>query len=327
MATLADVIGHPGCRLQSVNLGHNHLHRVALLADALKRSRITDLNLSKNRLREAHTVALISAVPQTPIQCLNLSGIPFCTDLAFHLRHSYRTHSRTFRLRELVLTNYDISLDPALEAFLGNLEQVPVQVLDLSKCNLGDTRGAMVAKFLPESHLTTLRLESNGLAGAFAIQMAQALPATPNLTSLSLKNNKFGLEGKRSLFQALRRCNLTHLNLSGHGLDKYDMYPLAEVLPQTKIEELYLAHNSIPDEGAALLARVVRQSHSLCRLDLRNNRICGLGANILAKAKRDSGSAVALQLQANCIDEETEHALSNIQGLDCRLQRTHSPRM
>ncbi|XP_027725272.1 protein NLRC5 isoform X3 [Vombatus ursinus] len=214
--------------------------------------------------------------------------------------------------------------------------------IDLSWNGISPTGGQKLAEALTLCvQVEELHLGANTMGDLMAIRLAQNLPQ--NLKVLYLCSNQIGTEGTLSLGQALARCQsieevsleenifaegilplskgllkLRKINLTSCKINDQMTKPLASSLVLCHdLEEILLAWNSLGNEGATELARVLPQMNQLKKLDLEGNQIGSLGAQLLAKGlAKGPGIQVICSLWKNPVPKDTAQLL---QSQDPRL--------
>jgi uncharacterized protein (TIGR02996 family) len=221
---------------------------------------------------------------------------------------------------------------------LGNL-----CTLILDECYMGHGNLRPLAEGEQFPNLTTLSMKGNryGYHEDARIQPADVAmladsPNLANLTSLDVSGNEIDAESLRRLLRSPYLTNLRELNVSANPLSAGAIEQLGEHLAtEVRLHSLALDHNSIGNEGAAVLARArfcaeLRNLNvdtceitsrgvaalarapwmaQLCSLNLDNNTAGANGAHALMQAVA-GGELAALHLRNNGLDEEAVKLLA-----------------
>ena len=186
-----------------------------------------------------------------------------------------------------------------------------VRALHLAFAELDDASAAILAGGVRGAPvLRDLNLRANAIGGAGAVALAAALSAPPadgGLRRLCLGSNVIGLGGASAMGAALahRSCVLTHLDLSGNGIDADGAAALACGLRFSgTLVDLALGFNRIGPSGAGALADALLGAPALTSLELEWNGVGSSGAAALARALALRSAARGLQhlgLSSNAI--------------------------
>ncbi|XP_067406051.1 protein NLRC5 [Emydura macquarii macquarii] len=195
-----------------------------------------------------------------------------------------------------------------------------IEELILSRNQLGDKTAAKLSLSLPRMcHLKILHLQSNNIGSLGGTQLTQALVECPQLEEISLSENSFGEGGIRSLserlpcFTQLRKIDLKFCGISD-GVSKHLALGFSHC---PIIEDIILSWNSLGDEGALELARVLPTMAMLRLLDLDKNCIAARGAKTLAEALAKCCGIQVIRLWSNPVPKDVEESLTK---QDARLQ-------
>ncbi|MEV7192900.1 ribonuclease inhibitor [Streptomyces sp. NPDC093510] len=226
----------------------------------------------------------------------------------------------------------------------------PVRHLLLGTDGLGDAGAADVAGGAGATGVETLYLGCNGITAGGACRIADQLRASPQVvTGVWLKRNPLGPEGGRAAagliasVRALRTLDLVQTGLDaagltvladallaaagtgrrveriflgGNPLGRDGVVPLAELIAQGAVRELYVSAARLGDEGALLLASALDRGPygGLGRLSVASNGIGPRAAARLVTASVGAGvelldlgrvrAAGALGAADNHVDDE-----------------------
>jgi Ran GTPase-activating protein (RanGAP) involved in mRNA processing and transport len=165
---------------------------------------------------------------------------------------------------------------------------------DLSSLNLGgtDLPIADIAEVLRYSvAIESLHLSGNGLGDDGAKQIAAWLETAKakHLIKLDLRYNDIGGTGMEALCcQGLLHTNVAYWHMEGNhiGDDGCAALSKALLLPDFKLQELFLGANQIGADGAIHLAKALKNNNNslLSKLYLEGNHIGHTGATAMAEA-------------------------------------------
>jgi len=137
--------------------------------------------------------------------------------------------------------------------------------------------------------LITLDLESNGIGGKGAAAIGRLLESNKSLLHLSLSRNKIGDRGITYLTNALQSRQLQTLRLLGCDLHDRGALRIAELLKNTSsLCTLDLSFNLFTNEGAASLSDAMIKNRSLKDLMLSYNSFGKRGIEKVIEAYRVS---------------------------------------
>jgi Ran GTPase-activating protein (RanGAP) involved in mRNA processing and transport len=165
---------------------------------------------------------------------------------------------------------------------------------DLSSLNLGGTDLPMadIAEVLGYlGSIESLHLSGNGLGDDGAKQIAAWLETTEpkHLIKLDLRYNDIGGTGMEALCcQGLLHTNVAYWHMEGNRIGDDGCAALSKglLLPNFKLQELFLGANQIGPDGAIHLAAALRNNNNslLSKLYLEGNHIGHTGATAIAEA-------------------------------------------
>ncbi len=128
------------------------------------------------------------------------------------------------------------------------------------------------------------------------------------------------------------------INLIANHLNYKDAWTLYDILKEEQLTRLNLANNQLRDEGAWVVAQLIKIKLSkLTRINLANNEISIRGGQHLLHAIKDNMTIMQLELKGNPIPENTlvliqyylkrnRTALSSQSSQDLSDQKSHTPR-
>jgi hypothetical protein len=238
-------------------------------------------------------------------------------------------------LLSLDLSSRGIASQQLLEIIEKNDERSWTK-LDLSKNNIGELGGLMLADLMTKtSTLTVLNVSSCGLGEPGACSIAEALAVHKQLVHLDLSRNNLGEAGARAVGEALAlngtidTLNISH-NYLGPGGAKYIARGLA---CNQSLHTLDLADNDLREDGLETVGQALSRNHALKSLDLSSNHGTG-GANfdLFAQGLMINSHLEALCLGSNRLAEDAARTLSvalmtnqTLMSLDLKFNRMAGP--
>ncbi|XP_048025518.1 uncharacterized protein LOC125254758 isoform X10 [Megalobrama amblycephala] len=276
--------------LSGRKLGDTRVNQItALLRD--KHCKLNTLKLSDCSIREEGYKALASALRSNPSHLIELdltgndpgqSGVKELNDLLQDQKCKLKT------LRFL-----GPAADEACQYVRGIVSDNPLLLreLNLSKCELGDTRVHQIAALLQDKHC--------------------------KLNTLILNNSDITAEGCRVLTEALNSnpSNLTELNLSGTKLRDSGVKIFSTLFEneQCRLEKLKFNCISITAEGCAALTKAfISNPSNLIELDLSANKLGDSGVTQISTLLENSQCTLKIIRLSDCsISEEGYKALAS----------------
>ncbi|KAK2906718.1 hypothetical protein Q8A67_005703 [Cirrhinus molitorella] len=253
-SVLASVLSSDSSSLKDLDLSNNNLwdSGVKLLSDGLKgNSKLKKLILANCGITEEGYKALASALRPNPSHLIELdltgndpgqSGVKELSDLLQD------------PICQLKLTFLGAVADEACQYLTQIVGKNPLLLreLDLSECELGDTRVNQIAALLQDKHckLKTLMLNNNSIREEDYAVLVSAFISNPS-----------NLKGKK-------------LDLSENKLGNSGVITISRLLQNSKctLQILRLSNCSITEEGYKALASALRSNPShLTELDLTGN--------------------------------------------------------
>ncbi|XP_073700578.1 ribonuclease inhibitor-like [Garra rufa] len=209
--------------LKEMDLSNSRLLNsgVKEICEALKKSTLKILKLSNCSITEEGFKALASALRSNPSHLIELdltgndpgqSGVEELLILLQNQKYSLKT------LR--LLQNPDA--DEAYQFVIKQVGKNPLlqRELNLSRCELGDTRVNQIAALLQDKHcqLSTLILRDCGLTEESCSALAKVLRSNTSLKELDMSNNILQDSGVKKLQNGLENtnCKLEKLRLQSH---------------------------------------------------------------------------------------------------------------
>jgi len=218
-------------------------HGLAIIAQALRTSNVTQLSLCNCDLVSAHP--------------LTQAFVFSCVVTVLDLRHN------------------DIG-DEGAKDLAKAMEQTGCCLVSLSlgHCGITDEGVKHLAVSMAKySFLHDLDLKGNNIGPEGVEALTMAITHRPGLVSLDLKENMVGNEGAASIAAALSNKNsLTDLNLSDNEIGDDGALMLARSLTiNDQMKRLHLNANDIGDSGALEFRRALQYNNTLMYLDLSRN--------------------------------------------------------
>uniref|UniRef100_A0A8C1MFR5 Uncharacterized protein n=1 Tax=Cyprinus carpio TaxID=7962 RepID=A0A8C1MFR5_CYPCA len=250
-SALASLLRSDSSSLKDLDLSNNNLQDsgIKLLSDGLKENcNLKKLRLLNCSITEEGYKALSSALKSNPSHLIELdltgndpgqSGVKQLTDLL-------QDPNCQLKLRFL-----GPAADEACQYVTGIVGKNPLLLreLNLSDCELGDTRVKQIAALLRDKHC--------------------------QLNIIKLNNINITAEGCATLILAiyLNPSNLKELDLSGNKLGNSEIEMICHLLknPQFRLEKLRLSDCSITGESYETLTSALRSNSYLIELDLTGN--------------------------------------------------------
>ena len=140
---------------------------------------------------------------------------------------------------------------------------------------------------------------------------------------LVLKNNKISAVGALILAKALHKnATLTELYLTQNEISDDGVKFLAEALEtnNNRLQQLGLGWNTITDQGAEHLAKMLKENTRLRGLGLFNNEIGDRGVRRLARAIEKHTTS----LQGLCLDENSSVTGASVDSLVDMIKHSQS---
>lgn len=255
-----------------------------------------------------------------------------CTVRVFGVHQCHLDASAVAQLKTLFRSSngnmQEITLSESISstAMLAEITQslhrnTAITFLDISKCFFDPRLGARHIRDLMHRnrHMTRLDIDRNQLGPAGATEIANGLMHNRTLRHLDVSICDLGDVGAILLTAAVAtHPTLSHLVMCGNDITKtgidFFVRTMTQLDEQPKLEHLILNMNTIGDEGAFLLAALLRRSNSLKALHVAHCGLTGEGfAALMVGLKENTG---LLRLDADEIEvgdtlpEQASHALA-----------------
>ncbi|XP_059523158.1 NACHT, LRR and PYD domains-containing protein 13 [Myotis daubentonii] len=301
MRKLCYELRNPRCKLQRLTCKSITPVRVLKELDLLLHGniRLTHLNLSSNKLGVALSLMLFRT-----------------------LRHS------ECKLKYLCLEKCSLSAARAEEvaSVLSSTQRTARLCLAFNQLQDKGLQWLCASLILPGCALRRLVLCSCELGAPSGRHLADALLQNQGLTHLSLRRNRLGDEGVRSLSEALshKDCSLQNLDLSECAFGEEGCWVLAEALGcNSGLKVLDVGGNRIQDAGGKrLCAALKRPSCTLNTLGLESCSLTSACCKDLSSALSVRKSLVNLNLLGNDLGPEGVNTLwKSLQKPSCKLQK------
>ncbi|XP_005876070.1 PREDICTED: NACHT, LRR and PYD domains-containing protein 13 [Myotis brandtii] len=345
MRKLCYELRNPRCKLQRLTCKSitpvRVLKELVLLLHG--NNRLTHLNLSSNKLGVALSMMIFRTLKHSACKLKYL-----CLFMELNKNAS---------LRFLSLGDNDLS-NIEVKSFQKSFDtsKCALRELSLEKCSLSAARAEEVASVLSSTQRTTHlclafnQLQDKGLQWLCASlslpgcalrrlvlcscelgapsgrHLADALLQNQGLTHLSLRRNRLGDEGVRSLSEALshKDCSLQNLDLSECAFEAEGCWVLAEALGRNSgLKVLDVGGNRIQDAGGKRLCAALKQpSCTLNTLGLESCSLTSACCKDLSSALSVRKSLVNLNLLGNDLGPEGVNTLwKSLQKPSCKLQK------
>ncbi|XDV23338.1 hypothetical protein PO909_027944, partial [Leuciscus waleckii] len=272
-SALASVLSSGSISLTDLDLSNNNLQDlgVKLLSDGLKENfKVEKLRLSDCSITEEGYKALASALRSNPSHLIELD-----------LTGNDPGQSGVKELSDLLLDpNCQLKLKflgPAADEACQYVNRVVgknpllLRELNLSGCELGDTRVNQIAALLQDKHckLNIIQLNNNIISEEGCVALTSALNSNPsNLIELDLSGNKLVKSGMKKICRLLEniQCRLEKLKLSDCSITEKGYKALASALRSNRshLIELDLTGNDPGQSGVKELNDLLQDGH--CKL-------------------------------------------------------------
>ncbi len=207
-----------------------HNRNLRLLGLALKGTKVTTVNLSRNQIKIEAARDFVQALEGTQVTTVDLS------------------------FNELG--------DAGAKDFGLALKDTQVLAVDISLNNIGDTGAIDFGLALKDTKVTTVDLSGNAIGDAGAKDFGQALKGS-QVTTVELSRNKIGDAGARDFGKALTGSQVTTVDLGSNEIGDEGAKDFIRALTGTQVTTVDLRDNHIRDAGARNLAQNIEESHLL----------------------------------------------------------------
>ncbi|XP_051726851.1 uncharacterized protein LOC127500029 isoform X42 [Ctenopharyngodon idella] len=332
-SALASVLSSDSSYLKDLDLSNNNLQDsvVKLFSDGLKNNcKLEKLRLSDCSITEEGYKALASALRSNPSHLIELdltgndpgqSGVKELNDLLQNQNCQLKT------LRFL-----GPAADEACQYLIGIMGKNPLilRELNLSECELKDTRVHQIAALLKDKHckLNTLILNNSDITAEDCCVLTEALNTNPsNLTELNLSGTKLRDSGMK-IFSTLfenEQCRLEKLKIKCISITAEGCAALTSAFNSnpSNLIELDLSGNKLGNSGVTQISTLLGNSE--CALQILRLSICSIteeGYKALASALRSNPShLIELDLTGNDPGQSGVKELDDLlQDQNCQLK-------
>lgn len=185
------------------------------------------------------------------------------------------------------------------------LEALPKTLTSLWIRKVGAAGIKTIAKNLPNTKLSSLKLITRNIDLEAAQELAAVLPKTTSLTALNLGYSKLGSKNAKVFAAILPKTKLENLNFSHNDIGPEGAKAFADNLcTNTTLISFHLTANKVGPQGAKVLANALRTNSTLLSLNLANNDIGPEGAKYLADALSVNQTLTSLDLASNKLGSE-----------------------
>ena len=241
-------------KLSSTGIGDSE---AVALFNALKHHRLTDLDISNNKITSVGMSALAPVIRANKIQHLNISYNKIdgsCDDLVQAIGDCGET------LQSLKVIHTGLLMKPVPN------QMKRLVILDISYNTTSSQGVECLSESLKYCHeLVELNVSNTGIDSHGVVLLSESLQCCSQLVKFDISDNDIGTAGILSLAVKLKYCNyLQELNLSSTEITS-DGVP-AVVLIMTnccRLKKLFLVRNNIGIEGAASLVEEWKYSSVL----------------------------------------------------------------
>ncbi len=237
----------------------------------------------------AATMELLASERLVNVRALRMSYPPFSDDLFGVMAAS----PHLGQLRELRV--FGVQGEEGIEAFMRR--GLPLEVLQLEACEVGDASLRALARSPTPSTLHTLQLSDCELTDAGVEDLARAY--APRLVRLDLSDNDLTARAAEALAGARDQPPLESLSLSRCPVGDGGVVALTRSGRLDGCRELFLGRTGLGDAGLEALSSLTDVSN-LTQLELEGNAIGRRG--VRAFAARAWPALVALDLWSNRVD-------------------------
>ena len=237
-------------RLRSTGIGD--VGAVAL-SEALKgHTRLTELDISHNRITSVGMSALAPVIRANKFQHFNISVNRIdgsCDELALVIADCGET------LQSLNITFTWLLVEGVLNQMKNRMRRLVI--LDVSYNTIGSQGIEYLSESLKYCHqLVELNVSRTGIDSHGVVLLSESLQCCSRLVNLNISNNDIGTQGMLSLANKLvKYCNnLQELSLSDNKITSDGVPAIVYVITNCcRLKELHLSFNKIGIEGVASL--------------------------------------------------------------------------
>ncbi|MCK4608515.1 MAG: hypothetical protein KAT71_03460, partial [Gammaproteobacteria bacterium] len=245
----------PHTKIISLNLANNYISPVSMpyIAESLGNSSVADIDFSGNRIGDVGISSLSSVTfvdPLCPVTRINLGFNQISAEGATAMADAFATGNVT--LTSAVLAGNPIT-DAGLSELAATLAQTHLLKLDLSGCGITAEGALAFADALPTSSIQSVKLDSNQIADAGALELAQKLIAPVSHQS-DLGKQKLSQDLSQAIFAAGPDSQLLNLSLVDNGIGNSGAQALCHVFSAANITSFELAANQIDPSQVDILS-------------------------------------------------------------------------
>ncbi|XP_050959340.1 NACHT, LRR and PYD domains-containing protein 12-like [Labeo rohita] len=333
-SSLASVLTSDSSSLKDLDLSKNNLQDsgIKLLSDGLKENcRLEKLRLSECSITEEGYKALASALRSNPSHLIELDLTGNDPGQSGVKELSYLLQDPNCQLRTLRFLGP--AADEGCKYVAGIVGKNPLLLteLNLSECELGDTRVNQIAALLQDKHcqLNRLKLSDCSIIEEGYKALVSALRSNPShLIELDLTGNDPGQSGVKELNDLLQdpNCQLKTLRLSDCSITEKGYKALASALRSnpSHLIELDLTGNDPGQSRVKELNDLLQDPNcQLKTLSLRGCRITEKQCLILTSALKSNPSHLReLDLSMNQMKHTGVNQLCDVlKDSHCKLER------
>ena len=295
--------------LQKLDMSYNHIGDIGAvaLAESIRYlTRLTELNLTGNKIGDAGAVAIIRVGTARKNLKLQIGNHRITENVSTTMEQGVDRNCHILdinsqmceELEDLLLNMKDDTGDS------NNINEISIHSKKIKIVNL-----AAIVKCCYK--LNTLNLKCNSIGSDSIKALAGGLQHCNSLQTLNLACS-IGSDGAKALAEGLQHWNsLQTLNLASNSIDSDGAKTLAEGLQHcNSLQTLNLQFNSIGSDGAKALAEGLQYCNSLQTLNLRFNNIGSDGAKALAEGLQHCNSLQTLNVGHNDIGSDGAKALA-----------------
>ena len=161
-----------------------------------------------------------------------------------------------------------------LEDLFKHMKDYHLETAQLSRLPIDDSGAALLAVALQETHIKNLDLSWNEIGKDGAVRIAHALQDS-GLQHLSLAQNRIGHEAAEKICEKIGTGGtmLKSLDLSRNEIIDPGALALADVLPNSMLEEVAVRYNRLTPRGVVAICQAVAQSKIMRELALAGNQM------------------------------------------------------
>jgi Ran GTPase-activating protein (RanGAP) involved in mRNA processing and transport len=211
-----------------------------------------------------------------------------------------------YSFSKLELNNNNIN-NKYMKYIIKQLEESNVRAINLSN-NKIDTKGFIkLMLFLNKNNkIEELNISSNNMDASFMDKINFDI----HIKKINLSYNNISDKGiiyMKDLF-----INLSEINISKTNLTKDGIATLSDFLISTNsnLEILDLSDNDISNEGASIIANIIRNNNKLKNINLFSDNIGVSGSIDIASALKENKTLKILNMECNPVQTEGIHSFT-----------------